>query len=153
NPLGNTLGLAAGAVGSLTQGLADGGLLAPVEGLLGALPDGGNAVLQPGLGTTGGAVDNLVPLGLNGPLASVGATLDPVVSPVTDAAGGLTQSLGNTTGLGQPVAGVLDSLGDTLGQAGAQTGAAGLTGVGGLLAGLGDTLGATGGLVSGEGAN
>src|SRR5690606_28842655 len=84
NPLGNTLGLATGAVGSLTQGLADGGLLAPLDGLLSALPEGGNAVLEPALGNTGAAVNNLVPLGLEGPLASVGATLDPVVSPVTD---------------------------------------------------------------------
>src|SRR5690606_36680767 len=105
-PLTTVLGNATNAVGALTGGLAgEGGLLNPITGLVGGLTAGlGDVttlpILEPTLGNTCTAVDNILPLGPNPPLGGVGITLDGIVSPVAGQVVSLTQQAGGATGLG-----------------------------------------------------
>ena len=105
------------------------------------------------LGNTGKAVDNVLPLNLGTTLGGIGKALDPTVKPVTDQVVSLTQKVGATTGLGQPVNGVLQQTGGLVSNLGTTVKGTGLpgglgVGVGGLVDGLGKTVASAGGLLN-----
>ena len=109
--------------------------------------------LQTSLGNTGKAVDNVLPLNLGTTLGGIGKALDPTVKPVTDQVVSLTQKVGATTGLGQPVNGVLQQTGGLVSNLGTTVKGTGLpgglgVGVGGLVDGLGKTVASAGGLLN-----
>ncbi|WP_341668994.1 collagen-like triple helix repeat-containing protein [Alcaligenes sp. SDU_A2] len=108
--------------------------------------------LKTTLGNVGNAVDNVLPLDLQETGGKLGQALDTVVEPVVDTATGLTQQLGNTTGLGEPINGLLNQTGGVVANLGEQLGKSNLPlnlgqGVGGLLTGLGNAVGSAGGLL------
>ena len=115
-------------------------------------------LLQTTLGNTGGAVDNALPLNLDTTLGGVGKALDPTVKPVVDTVVGLTQQVGATTGLGQPVDGTVQQVGGLVQDLGTTVKGTGLpgglsSGVGGLVEGLGKTVASTGGLLNADPQN
>ncbi|HRK84978.1 MAG TPA: collagen-like triple helix repeat-containing protein, partial [Alcaligenes faecalis] len=108
--------------------------------------------LETTLGNVGNAVDNVLPLDLQETGGKLGQALDTVVEPVVDTATGLTQQLGNATGLGEPINGLLNQTGGIVANLGEQLGKSNLPlnlgqGVGGLLTGLGNAVGSAGGLL------
>src|SRR5690606_29415148 len=157
NALGDTLGHVTQGVAHLTGSLlGEGSLLSPLTKQLGlgSILDGEQApVLQPALGNVGQAADNLLGLGLNQPLAGVGAALDTTLSPVTGTVSNITQQVGDGLGVGQPINALLGGLGSALGQTGAQVSDATPLGLGNTLAHLANTLTSAGGLVHGNEAN
>ena len=98
-------------------------------------------------------MDNVLPLNLGTTLGGIGKALDPTVKPVTDQVVSLTQKVGATTGLGQPVNGVLQQTGGLVSNLGTTVKGTGLpgglgVGVGGLVDGLGKTVASAGGLLN-----
>ena len=115
-------------------------------------------LLQTTLGNTGKAVDNTLPLNLGTTLGGVGKALDPTLAPVVNTVVGLTQEVGATTGLGQPVDGVTKQVGGLVSDLGTTVKGTGLpgglsSGLGGLVDGLGKTVASTGGLLNADPAN
>ncbi|MGH8463817.1 MAG: collagen-like triple helix repeat-containing protein, partial [Pseudomonas sp.] len=115
-------------------------------------------LLQTTLGNTGSAVDNTLPLNLGTTLGGVGKALDPTLAPVVDTVVGLTQQVGATTGLGQPVDGITKQVGGLVSDLGTTVKGSGLpgglsSGVGGLVDGLGKTVASTGGLLNASASN
>lgn len=143
-------GLVGGLLGGGGEGGLLGGLLGGDGGLIGGIGGGEAApILVTALGNTGQALDNVLPLGLSPTLASVGETLDGVVSPVLGTVTGLTQQLGGATGLGATVDGVTTQLGGVVSSLGDQLGGTlPIAGVGGLVSGLGDTVSSVGALLN-----
>ncbi|CAM5207643.1 hypothetical protein CDEF62S_05665 [Castellaniella defragrans] len=143
---------ASAGLDGLTKALtSDGGLLQPVSGALnsslgGALGIGGLPVLQPALTNAGQAVDQILPLGLQQPLGSVGKTLDGVVSPAAGAVTQVAQTAGDGLGVGAPVSQLLTSLGGSLQQVGSGAGSA-VPGLNGVISNLGATIANAGGIV------
>lgn len=149
-PLNTTLDHATGSVTALTDALgSEGGLLKPIgtaAAELGASSSDPNPVLQPALGNTGLAVDNIARTHLAQPLSDTGRSLDTVVAPVTDAAGNLGQAVGDGVGVGPAANGVLAKVGGTLETAGGHAGSSS-SGLGGAVANVGSAVTASGGLV------
>ncbi|MDN4120688.1 collagen-like triple helix repeat-containing protein [Alcaligenes endophyticus] len=151
NPVGNTLGHLTGGINDLTSSLLGPGSighdLTNNLGLDGLLNGERQAILEPALANTGTAVDNLLPLGLNNTLGDTGAVLDGVVSPVGAAVTVVTQHLGDSTGLGQPINALLGGLGSALAQAGGQLDHTAPIGLGGTVQHLGQAISSAGGLL------
>ncbi|HRK84828.1 MAG TPA: collagen-like triple helix repeat-containing protein, partial [Alcaligenes faecalis] len=152
NPLGNTLTHATKGVEVLTGALlGEGSLLHPLTSQLGLggilLADSGTPILQPALGNTGQAVDNLIPLGLNPVLGDVGAALDNTVAPVAATVTQITQQVGDGLGVGQPIHALLGGVGSVLNQAGGSLDSAAPLGLGGTVGHLGDAVASIGGLL------
>lgn len=153
HPLAQTLADATGGVRGLTQELTgQGGLLQPLSGVLndsigGALGPNGKPILQPTLANAGQAVDQVLPLGLQQPLGGVGKALDGVVSPAGGAVTQVTQTVGDSTGLGAPVNQLLTSIGGNLQQVTGGVASAAPLGLNGVVANLGASIGSAGGLV------
>ena len=149
-PLNTTLDHATGSVSALTEALgSDGGLLKPIgtaAAELGVASTDPNPVLQPALGNSGQAVDNIARSNLSGPLGDTGRSLDTVVAPVTDSAGHLGQAVGDGVGIGPTANGVLAKAGGALEAAGGQAGSSS-PGLGGAVANVGSAVSASGGLV------
>src|SRR5690606_35098438 len=128
----------------------EGGLLAPITGSVidgGLLGLPGQPVLQPALASLGVAVDGVVPLGLGDTLGGLGQSLDTIAAPVAGTATHLTQSIGDTVRIGQPVDALLNTVGGALAGAGTQLEGAAPTGIGGLLGGVGAAVASAGGLL------
>ncbi|PWF22245.1 collagen-like triple helix repeat-containing protein [Corticimicrobacter populi] len=155
-PLATTLGHATGALDALASALvADGGLLqplaAPLQNITTTLMPPGQtiAILEPALGNTGAALDNLVPLNLGSVLGNTGAVLDQAAVPAGMAVVGLTQQVGAATGLALPADQVLGSLGDALGTVGSQLDQAlPVGGVGHLVQQVGAGVASAGGILN-----
>ncbi|MEQ4617206.1 MAG: collagen-like triple helix repeat-containing protein [Corticimicrobacter sp.] len=155
-PLATTLGHATGALDALASALvADGGLLqplaAPLQNLTTTLMPPGQtvAILEPALGNTGAALDNLVPLNLGSILGNTGAVLDQAAVPAGMAVVGLTQQVGAATGLALPADQVLGSLGNALSTAGGQLDQAlPVGGIGHLVQQVGAGIASTGGVLN-----
>ncbi|WP_167752564.1 collagen-like triple helix repeat-containing protein [Pusillimonas noertemannii] len=147
-PLNTTLDHATGSVTALTEALgSDGGLLKPIgttAAELGVASGDPNPVLQPALGNTGQAVDNIASTNLAGSLGNTGRSLDTVVAPVTDSVGHAGQAVGDGIGIGPTANGVLAKAGGALETAG---GHAGSSGLGGAVSNVGSAVAASGGLV------
>ncbi|RIQ51929.1 collagen-like triple helix repeat-containing protein [Bordetella avium] len=108
-------------------------------------------LLQTTLGGTSQAVDNALPLNASAALGGLGKALDPATQPIVNTVENLTQTVGSNTGLGAPVAGLLNSSGSAVKQLGDNIAKTRRTrslgdGVGGLARGLGDTLSSASGL-------
>ena len=150
DPLNTTLDHATGSVTALTDALgSEGGLLKPIgtaAAELGASSSDPNPVLQPALGNTGQAVDNIARTHLAQPLSDTGRSLDTVVAPATDAAANLGQAVGDGVGVGSSANGVLAKVGSALETAGGHAGSSS-SGLGGAVANVGSAVTASGGLV------
>ncbi len=110
-----------------------------------------SGLLAPSLDNVGSAVDNVLPLGLADTGRQLGETLDTLVVPLSDDVTSLTQGLGDSTGLGEPINALLGGLGTVLADAGGQLDQTVPLGLGGTLQHLGQAVNSAGGLLqSGE---
>ncbi|KAB0632383.1 hypothetical protein F7R13_35445, partial [Burkholderia territorii] len=162
NPVGTTvagLGEVVGATANPVEGLAQtiralgsGPLapLAPVTTPVGAVLD----TVAGGLGAAGNTVGATL---ASGAVQQVTQPLSSAVTPLVITAGQATQQIGATTGLGQPVAGLLGQVGTALATTGSRMGSVSsqpaVGAVGAVVGALGNTVTNAGGLVNYNGPN
>ncbi|KWF34163.1 hypothetical protein WL88_11095 [Burkholderia diffusa] len=153
--LGEVVGTTAIPVTGLAQtirALGSGPLapLAPVTTPVGAVLD----TVAGGLGAAGNTVGATL---ASGAVQQVTQPLSSVVTPLVITADQATQQIGATTGLGQPVAGLLGQVGTALATTGSRMGAVSsqpaVGSVGALVGALGNTVTNAGGLVNYNGPN
>ncbi|HDR8861349.1 TPA: collagen-like triple helix repeat-containing protein [Burkholderia territorii] len=153
--LGEVVGVTANPVEGLAQtirALGSGPLapLAPVTTPVGAALD----TVAGGLGAAGNTLGATL---ASGAVQQVTQPLSSAVTPLVITAGQTTQQIGATTGLGQPVAGLLGQVGTALATTGSRMGSVSsqpaVGAVGAVVGALGNTVTNAGGLVNYNGPN